>query len=171
VGAITSQVKGIDTIRRQLDGFRGDLERCIESAVDQLEELAYLMVDAQYASDGRAGPTGRQWTRKPSTIAAYTRENRAGFRNLNQNMRRTDALHISETRKGAPHQIREVTPISIKLGTDLLYGAIQQERGQKQYDPPEKVIKQAGIIIVRGQKGKALAQHFQYQEGAGGIPF
>lgn len=165
------EARGADAVTQAIDGFRGDAERCIEPVVTQLQDAAFIMVGEQYASYGRRGPRGRTWTRKQSTIDRHTRENRRGVKSINEPMRDTDDLRISETRRGAPHGVIEAGPNYLIMGTDLVYGLIWQKRGQTQYDPTDGNVKVYGRIIIKGQRENAVNHHLDYKEGTGSIPF
>lgn len=168
---ITVGVEGEEKLERALTGYARDLEAPIRPVARPLSDEVYLMVRAQYASRGRRGPTGREWTRKQSTIDAYTAMNRKGFSVINEEMRLSDTLFISESTRGAPHGIYDVQDSELTMGTDLIYGRIWQDRGQKQYDPTEGDVRNFRKVIQGGLLRKAVDRGFDYQADSGEIPF
>lgn len=152
-----------------LFGLRGvavDTERAIRPVAPAISDIVRSGVRAQYNSAGRRGPTGKAWTRKQSTIDRYTSMNARGFggKVLNEPMRRTDRLHISETVRGAAHGIEIIEDNAITMGTDLRYGAIHQARGQKQYDLTDGDLDEIIRAARRGLALKWVDRGFDVQE-------
>lgn len=155
--AIRGTVKALDAVIRPVDR--------------PLSDEVYGFVRAQYSSRGSRGPTGKAWTRKQSTIDRYSAMNKRGFSVINEPMRRTDALYVSEVTRGAPHGVYEVEDNELTLGTSLSYGLIQQRRGQMQYDPTEADVTRLMRIIKRGAGEKIQDAGFDYVDHGGAIPF
>lgn len=134
----------------------------IRRVAEQVREVVILAVRGQYNTQGRRGPHGPGKPNKPETVARYAAINRRGFKVLNQWLRRTDALFQSEATRGAPHGIYEVDDDSMTMGTDLIYGRIQQDRGNYQYDLTDVDFRRIASIVKRGIL-KDVDNFFDYQ--------
>jgi hypothetical protein len=168
---VSIEITGQERLDRAFKGMADDLSAPIRPVARPLSDVVLLMVRGQYSSNGRRGPRGKAWSRKQSTIDRYTAMNRRGFSVVNQNMRRTDALYISESTRGGPGGIYEVEDDSLTMGTSLRYGKILQDRGQTQYDPTEADIRDM-LRVIRNHQGKQAADRgFDYQERETAIPF
>lgn len=164
-------IEGEERLQRALKGTADDLSAPIPPVARPLSDVVLLMVRAQYNSRGRRGPTGRAWTRKQSTIDRYSAMNKRGFKVINQEMRRTDVLYISESTRGGPHGVYIVEDDQLVMGTDLFYGKIQQDKGQEQYDPTEQDLKDM-LRVIRNYQGKQAADRgFDFEDRGAGIPF
>lgn len=157
------EVTGLDRMEHDTRVLVRNLSAPIRPAASQLEEETYIEVRAQYASAGAKGRHGAWPKNKPETVDRYAAMNKRGFKVLNQPMRRTDALFISETTRGGPHSIRVVEDDALTLGTDLAYGALHQKKGRMQYDPTDEGIRRRLSIIKRGVV-KEVNQFFDYVE-------
>ena len=161
---LTVEVTGEEKLERGLRALEGDLKTAIRTAAPALRDEVLLMVRDKYRrKDG--------WPkRKQSTIDRYAAMNRRGFRVLNEDLRRTDALYQSETTHGGPHSIYRVEDDSLTMGTDLKYAAILQARGWKQYDPEDSHVRRFLAVLKRAQKERIEDRGFEYRDG-GEIPF
>lgn len=145
-------------------------EAPIRPVAPGIQQIVVLAVRGQYRSKGTRGPTGRQWTRKPETVRRYSEANRKGFKYINEEMRRTDALFVSEVTIGGPHGILEVGDDYLIMGTDLAYGKIWQDKGQKQYDLTAEDVRDVKNLMVRGLSRSFTPGLFDYKD-SGEIPF
>lgn len=167
---ISVEIDGLDRMERDVKTLQRNFDAPIRPVANQVEEVIFSAVRAQYASAGTRGPHGKQWTRKQETVDRYTAMNRRGFSVLNEPMRRTDALYKSEATRGGPHSISITEDNWMARGTDLPYGLIQQKRGQLQYDPTEEDIRRMLSIVKRGVI-KDVNHFFNYTEDFGEAAF
>jgi hypothetical protein len=167
---VSIEIEGIPRLDLALKGVLADLAD-LRSAWRPVSDEVYSIVRSQYSTRGARGPGGAWPANKESTVARYTAMNRRGFSVINEPMRRTDTLFISETTRGGPHGIYEEAPDSLTMGTDLEYGAIWQARNRRQYDFTEDDGLRLLRILKRGLKGKVIDRGFDYVEGGQEIPF
>jgi hypothetical protein len=163
---ISIEVLGQERLTTALSGVARDVEDLRPSFLAVSDEV-YSIIRTQYATRGH----GRWPANKTSTIERYAAMNRRGFSVINEPMRRTDALFISETTRGGPHGIYIEEPQSLTMGTDLSYGAIHQARDRKQYDFSDDDVERLAKIIQRGLVTKIADRGFDAKPDAGAIPF
>lgn len=163
---LSVEISGLDRMSLDVGALMRNFAAPVRPVAGQIEEVIFSAVRAQYASRGRRGPHSKEWKRKPATVERYTAMNRGGFRVLNEPMRRTDALFISETTRGGPHSISITEDDSMTRGTDLPYGLIQQKLGRLQFDPTEGDLLRIKDIIRRGVV-KDVDHFFDYRETGG----
>lgn len=157
-------------MERDIGALRRHFDAPIRPVAGQVEEVIFSAVRAQYASGGTRGPNSQRWARKDSTVERYAAMNRRGFRVLNEPMRRTDALYISETTRGGPHSVSVTEDDFMARGTDLPYGLIQQRRGRLQYDLTDDDVRRIVSVVKRGLV-KDVDRFFDYREDFGEAAF